>query len=182
MEKRRKLGLQLLAISVVAVFIASTYVILSHPTKQTELTISVEGLVENPLLVDLGDLESKPSVTVTAELICVSEISLGIHNWTGVRLKDILNDAGVQADAIKVAFTASDYYTTDLTLQDAMRDDVIIAYLEDGSPIAEKTRLVVPGKWGYKWITDLVKIELVDYDFLGKWERRGYSDDATITL
>jgi hypothetical protein len=41
-------------------------------------------------------------------------------------------------------------------------------------------RLVVPGRWGYKWIHHLNKIELVNYDFLGKFESQGYSDSAEI--
>jgi len=169
------------AIALAAIAVAAALIIAWTPRENgPEITITVTGLVEDPITVNLANLKSRPSVTVNTELICVSGISSGTHNWTGVKLKDLLTDAGVQAGAIKVAFTASDYYTTDLNLSDAMRDDVLVAYLQDGSPFAEKTRLVVPGKWGYKWITDLVNIELVDYDFLGKWERRGYSDDAII--
>jgi hypothetical protein len=41
--------------------------------------------------------------------------------------------------------------------------------------------LVVPGKWGYKWISQLTVIELVNYDFLGRWESAGYSDEADIS-
>jgi DMSO/TMAO reductase YedYZ molybdopterin-dependent catalytic subunit len=171
----------LLAVSVAAMVTTGTLLIAGTPAKEEQISITIAGRVNDPTTVDLADLKSQESVTVTAELICVSGISSGTHNWTGVRLKALLAEAGVQADVIKVAFTASDHYTTDLTLEDAMRDDIIIAYLEDGSPMSEKTRLVVPGKWGYKWISDLVKIELVDYDFLGKWEQRGYTDDATIT-
>lgn len=141
--------------------------------------VSVTGLVDNATTISLDKLESMPSVTVTAELICVSGQSLGTHNWTGVKLKDILKEAGVQSSAIKVAFFATGY-ATDLNISDAMRDDVIVAYLEDGAQMSEITRLVVPGEWGYKWISGLESVKLVDYNFLGKWESRGYSDDATI--
>jgi DMSO/TMAO reductase YedYZ molybdopterin-dependent catalytic subunit len=141
--------------------------------------VSVSGLVNNETTITMAKLESMPSVTVTAELICVSGQSLGTHNWTGVKLKDILNEAGVQPSAIKVAFLASGY-STDLNMSDAMRDDVIVAYLEDGAQMPEITKLVVPGEWGYKWISGLESVKLVDYNFLGRWESHGYSDDATI--
>ena len=62
-----------------------------------------------------------------------------------------------------------------------MRDDIILAYEKDGEPLAENLRLVVPCKWGYKWIRDPIHIELVDYDFLGHYESRGYSDEADIS-
>jgi hypothetical protein len=38
-------------------------------------------------------------------------------------------------------------------------------------------RLVVPGKWGYKWISRLTEISLVDFDFKGTYESQGYSDE-----
>ncbi|MDN5320241.1 MAG: hypothetical protein PWP49_661 [Thermococcaceae archaeon] len=37
-----------------------------------------------------------------------------------------------------------------------------------------------PGMWGYKWIKYLIKIEVVDYNFLGTYESEGYPDDAYI--
>jgi DMSO/TMAO reductase YedYZ molybdopterin-dependent catalytic subunit len=37
---------------------------------------------------------------------------------------------------------------------------------------------VVPDQWGYKWISQLIRIELVDYDFLGAYESRGYPDNG----
>jgi DMSO/TMAO reductase YedYZ molybdopterin-dependent catalytic subunit len=75
---------------------------------------------------------------------------------------------------------ADDGYSTDLTIATAMREDIILAYERDGMPLSEGLRLVVPGKWGYKWISGLTHIELVDYDFTGFWESRGYSDEADI--
>ncbi len=59
-----------------------------------------------------------------------------------------------------------------------MRDDIILAYELNGEPLNEVLRLVVPGKWGYKWIHHVDRIELLSYDFLGYWESRGYSDEA----
>jgi DMSO/TMAO reductase YedYZ molybdopterin-dependent catalytic subunit len=62
-----------------------------------------------------------------------------------------------------------------------MRDNVIVAYEKDGILLPDKLRLVVPGWWGYKWIKMLVGIELVNYDFKGTYESRGYPDNAEIT-
>jgi len=46
-------------------------------------------------------------------------------------------------------------------------EDVVLAYERDGKPLPEKLRLVVPGKWGYNWIGQVVRIELVNYNFKG---------------
>jgi DMSO/TMAO reductase YedYZ molybdopterin-dependent catalytic subunit len=124
-----------------------------------------------------------PKTTVNAVLYCVDYPSSPVAqgNWTGVKLNLLLEEAGISSGAVKVAFTATDGYTTDLTVQTAMRQDIIIAYQLNGQSLSEGLRLVVPGKWGYKWISGIGQIELVNFDFKGFWESRGYSDEADIS-
>jgi DMSO/TMAO reductase YedYZ molybdopterin-dependent catalytic subunit len=157
--------------------------VVAHPRTAPAYSyqIEVSGLVARNLTLSLGELRSMPNATVTSELICVSGHSYGIHTWTGVRLSYLLREAGVEAGAVKVAFNATDDYSTDLTMQDAMRDDVLVAFLEDGIPFRERTRLVVPGDYGYKWITNIVSIQVLDFDYKGTYESGGYADDASIT-
>lgn len=127
-------------------------------------TLLVDGLVNRGLDLTLKDLLEMPSVTVEAKLQCVGDpegVMAYTANWTGVLLKAILDKAGVSDGAIKVAFYAVDGFTTDLTLEAAQRPDVIIAYKKDGEflpyegSIYPPLRLVVPDKWGYKWINGL---------------------------
>jgi hypothetical protein len=145
--------------------------------------LTVNGLVGHPLNLTLADIASMPQTTGYAQLICVgapySVLTEG--NWTGVRLWLLLQEAGALPETVKVAFHAQDGYTTDLTVDTAMRDDVILAYEKDGAPLSETLRLVVPGCWGYKWIAQVIGIELVNYNFLGMYESLGYSDEAHIT-
>jgi hypothetical protein len=144
--------------------------------------LTVNGLVEHPLNLTLADIASMPQTTVYAQLICVGAPNsvLTEGNWTGVRLWLLLQEAGVLPETVKVAFHAQDGYTTDLAVDTALRDDVILAYEKDGAPLSETLRLVVPGCWGYKWIAQVTYIELVNYDFLGLYESQGYSDEANI--
>ncbi len=123
-----------------------------------------------------------PSSTEYAKIYCVfdPETPVTEGNWTGVRLGLVLEQAGVSPAAIKVAFYAADGFATDLTVTTAMRNDILLAYEKDGQPLTEGLRLVVPGKWGYKWISELTHIALVDYDFLGLYESEGFSDEANI--
>jgi DMSO/TMAO reductase YedYZ molybdopterin-dependent catalytic subunit len=148
-----------------------------------EWQLTVTGLVEHPLNMAWAEIIAMPRSIVSATLFCVGMPNYAVAqgNWVGVRLWLLLERAGVSPEAIKVAFYASDGFSTDLTVQEAMREDIIVAYEKDGAPLSEKLRLVVPEKWGYKWISQIVRIELVDYDFKGFWESRGYSDEATIT-
>lgn len=182
MMKSRGRILTVFALAVVAVLLLSATLMseVAEEEASDEETVSITGLVDTELTLSLAELRSRASTSVVAELICVSGQSFGIHNWTGVKLKDLLVEASVGSNAIKVAFHSADNYSTDLTMGDAMRDDVIVAVLKDGAPLKEGTQLVVPGKWGYKWISGITDIELLDYDFKGTWERAGYSDDANI--
>jgi hypothetical protein len=153
-------------------------------TNDTTRQLSVTGLVNHPSNFSLADLEAMPQTTVTAELYCVDypNTVAAQGNWTGVKLSVLLDEAGgIQPGAIKVAFYASDGYTTDLTIDAAESDNVILAYAKDGAPLGEVLRLVVPGHWGYKWIAEVVTVQLVNYNFTGKWESVGYSDDGMIT-
>jgi hypothetical protein len=148
-----------------------------------EWQLIVTGLVDNPLNLSLAEIVAMPKTTVTAALVCVDapRTVLMEGNWTGIKLLLLLEEAEISAAAIKVGFHAADGYSTDLTVEIAMRDDIILAYEKDGEPLND-LRLVVPGKWGYKWIGQVTVIELVDYNFLGRWESQGYPDEADITL
>jgi hypothetical protein len=146
----------------------------------SEWGLVIDGFVQSPLALTLDDLMAMPPTTVYTRLYCVGLPTrpLEVGNWTGVRLGYLLQQAGVSPEAIKVALYASDGFTSDLSLSTAMRDDVILAYEKDGQPLAQTVRMVVPGKWGYKWIKSVTHIELVNYDFLGSYESIGYSDEA----
>jgi DMSO/TMAO reductase YedYZ molybdopterin-dependent catalytic subunit len=174
------------AILIITVLTISSFSAI-HPTNAqsgpSEWQLSVTGLVANPFDLTLTEMEALPQTTVNAALYCVDFPGdlVAQGNWTGVKLGYLLEQAGVSQDAIKVAFVAADGYATDLTLATAKRNDVIVAYQKDGLPLSESLRLVVPGKWGYKWIAQLTQIELVNFDFKGKWESQGYSDTADIS-
>ena len=151
--------------------------------EDSEWRLLVDGFVQHPLNLTFKELVAMPRSTVDAVLFCVDapKTPLADGNWTGVRLGLILEKAGVSPKAVKVAFYAEDGFTTDLTVKTAMREDIILAYEKDGKSIPEKLRLIVPGKWGYKWISRVAHVELVNYDFKGIWESRGYSDEADIS-
>ncbi len=180
---------------VVAVFVGAVYYLSlstsatysspTSPTKDFEWSLLVDGFVQRPLNLTLNELIAMPRSTVYAELYCLPAVgSSGVlvdhGNWTGVRLELVLEKAGVSPQAVKVAFYAEDGFTTDLTVTTAMREDIFLAYEKDGKPLPEKLRLAVPSMWGYKWIKWLIHIEVVDYDFKGRYESRGFPDNAEI--
>jgi len=170
-------------ISVAIIGGALWYTSLTSPSPEGVLL--VDGFVQRSLNLTLDEIFAMPRSTVNAEIYCLPAphaqgVLVDKGKWTGVRLGLILEKAGISSEAVKVAFYATDGFTTDLTMTTAMREDIILAYEKDGEPLPEKLRLVVPGKWGYKWIKWLVHIELVNYDFKGTYESRGFPDNAEI--
>jgi DMSO/TMAO reductase YedYZ molybdopterin-dependent catalytic subunit len=154
----------------------------SPSSPNDSIMLLVDGSVQHPLNLSFDELLAMPKTTIQAVLYCVDDPTTPIAegNWTGVRLALILERAGVSKEAVKVAFYAEDGYSTDLKVTTVLREDIILAYERNGDALTEKLRLVIPGKWGYKWISEVTHIELVNYDFKGRWESMGYSDEAEI--
>jgi len=143
--------------------------------------LRVEGHVNNSLLFDYSSLQSLPSTEYVATLQCVEGPS-GTAFWKGVLVKDLLNLAEVKSGAVDVVFYAADSYSSSLTLEEIERDDVLLAYEMNGEPLPEDQgyplRVVAPNYSGYKWVKWVVRMEVVDYDYIGFWESRGWNDDA----
>ncbi|UCE73990.1 MAG: molybdopterin-dependent oxidoreductase [Methanomassiliicoccales archaeon] len=148
-------------------------------------TLKVEGLVETPLNFTYENITSFPITSEVVTLKCVDGPQ-GTANWTGVRLKAILDLVGISEGAREVVVFGEDGYSSSLTIQEATSPDVILAYEMNGETLpvdhGYPVRLVVPGKYGYKWVKWITHIQVVDYDYKGYWESRGWSDDADVTI
>lgn len=152
-------------------------------------SLQVDGLVAQPLRLTYDDITAMPAVEQVQTLECISNEVGGdlISNarWKGVRLRDILQrSGGTGATAVRVAFRCADGYTESIPVADAMNATTLLAYEMNGRPLPPThgfpVRLLVPGLFGMKnpkWIT---RIEVVDYDFQGYWERSGWSDEAVV--
>lgn len=148
--------------------------------------LKVGGLSDNAFTLKYKDIASMPQTTVYATLETISNPAggsmIGNAIWTGVPLKYILDEASVKDNAIKVIFYCEDGYSTAITIEEAARDDVILAYKMNGKPLAPEhgypLRAVIPGKYGMKWAKWINEIEFTDQDYKGYWEDRGWSDYA----
>jgi DMSO/TMAO reductase YedYZ molybdopterin-dependent catalytic subunit len=141
----------------------------------------VDGLVDHPLELTLGDLQSRPPTTLVRAFQCVTGWRVpGVH-WQGVRLADLLSEAGVQPGARALRFESFDgVYTESLTLDEANRPDVIVAYNMSGKPLTREhggpVRLYVAPMYGYKSLKWLSHVQLVDRVEPGYWETEGNYD------
>jgi len=159
---------------------------------ETSGGIRVFGLVNNPLVLSDAELLSLPMVSEATHLLCVAGLPDGTFNWTGIPIFHILTLAQVKPEAVEVVFRARspDTFSSSLTITEALKPAVILAFKANGTVllgvpgippgILGGYRLVVPCKYGYKWVGNVGEIEVVDYDYKGTYESVGYSDEADI--
>ncbi|HVC11153.1 MAG TPA: molybdopterin-dependent oxidoreductase [Burkholderiales bacterium] len=156
----------------------------------TKHRINVHGLVKQPLSLSVADLRNHYEQIEFAAVCQCSGNSRGLFEprvaggewtngamgnamWKGVRLRDILAKAGVQTGALQVRFNGLDTgpMTTvpdlikALDVDQALREDVIVAYEMNGQPLPVlngfPVRLVVPGWYATYWVKMLHDVEVI---------------------
>jgi DMSO/TMAO reductase YedYZ molybdopterin-dependent catalytic subunit len=165
--------------------------------------LTVRGHVKQPLELTLKELLAMPQVTIAAVNQCSGNSrgffqprvaggewgngAMGNARWTGVRLKDVLDRAGVGPGAVQVRFngldepvvpTAPDFMKS-LAIDHARDGEVMIAYamndeqlpLLNGFPL----RLVVPGWYATYWVKMLNDIEVLDSADTNFWMKTAYT-------
>jgi len=147
--------------------------------------LAITGLVNNTLEFTYGDvINNFPSYQQVATLLCVEGWSVTML-WEGVRISDLLNEAGVNSSATVAIFSAPDGYTTALPLDYIAQNNIMLAYKLNNvtlpASIGFPFCLVALNQYGYKWIKWVTEIEVSnDTGYLGYWESRGYPNNATV--
>jgi DMSO/TMAO reductase YedYZ molybdopterin-dependent catalytic subunit len=152
---------------------------------RADYTLKVDGLVDTPFELTHDELVAMPPTGLTRDFQCVTGWRVSDVEWKGVRLADLLDRAGVQPEATALRFSSFDgEYTESLTLEQARRRDVIVAYELEGSPLSDEhggpARLYVAPMYGYKSLKWLERIELTKGVKEGYWEVRGYDVDGWV--
>ena len=142
----------------------------------------VSGNIENPFSLSYDEFKQLPTVIRLADFHCVTGWTKLDNLWEGVSFKHVVELAGLEPSARFATITCLGGYSTSLPVSELVRYDVLLAYRlddmelprEHGSPL----RLVIPFKYGYKsakWVTG---IRFTEFQELGYWEQRGYSNTA----
>jgi hypothetical protein len=112
--------------------------------------------------------------------------AMGNAKWKGVRLKDILNKAGLKANALEVAFKGADSgsmpttpdFVKSIPVWKATQEEVIVAYEMNGEPIPYLNGyplvLVVPGWTATYWIKHLTDITVISTPLDNFWMKKAY--------
>ncbi len=152
--------------------------------------IKVHGLVNTPLSLSVADLRNNYEQVEIAAVCQCSGNSRGLFEprvvggewangamgnamWKGVRLRDILNKAGIQKGALQVRLngletppmTTTPDFVKALDMDQALREEVIVAYSMNGQPLpllnGFPVRLVVPGWYATYWTKMLFDVEVI---------------------
>jgi DMSO/TMAO reductase YedYZ molybdopterin-dependent catalytic subunit len=142
--------------------------------------LRVEGLVGRPIELGYDELLAMPGVEQYVTLQCISNLVggdlVGTAKWTGVPLRAVLARAGgVAPRAVRVAFHAVGGYSDSLPVAKALAPTTVVAYGMNGNSLPRAhgfpARIIVPGIYGMKNVKWLERIEVVDYDYRGYWQR-----------
>ncbi|MHC3437818.1 sulfite oxidase-like oxidoreductase [Natrialbaceae archaeon A-gly3] len=143
---------------------------------------TVTGAVEEELTFSLEEFKGLPNQTQCQDFHCVTGWSKFDCQFTGVPFPDLADLAGVHDDAVHVLFSALDGYTTDLPLDDCMREEVLFAWAYGGEALEAghggPLRVVTPHKYAYKGAKWVDGVEFLTEPERGYWEKRGYSTTA----
>jgi sulfane dehydrogenase subunit SoxC len=165
--------------------------------------LTVDGEVDNELELSLEDLRSRAVVEIPSTMECAGNgrvliephvvsqpwllEAVGTARWRGTPLAGILDEAGLRDSAVEIVFTALDRgveggeeqsYARSLSVSDATRDEVLLAYEVNGAPLPPQhgfpLRLLVPGWYGMTSVKWLTRITAVDTPFDGYQQRQSY--------
>ncbi len=146
---------------------------------QQEWSLSIGGLVDNPITLNWEEFRQLPRVKVFSDFHCVTKWSRLANLWEGVSTKLIAEMVGVQPEARFVLPGAYDNgWTTNLPLENFLSEDALLCDTHDGELLdadhGGPVRLVVPLLYAWKSAKWLNSIQFVAEDQPGYWERQGY--------
>ena len=153
-------------------------------------SLSIGGQVKKPMRMTFADFYSRPVVEMPATLICIDTLpgggSIGNAVWEGLPLKSLLEEVRPDPSAYDVIFHAADGYSDSIPFERAMNGNVLLAYMMNGEMLPPAhgypLRAVVPGLYGIKNVKWITEIEIVDHDYKGYWQQRGWTDKGEIRI
>ena len=163
-------------------FVTDKFPVLTFgPTPRIDLDawqFRVSGLVDEEITLDWKQFNDLPQVTLDAEFHCVTQWSKLQNTWQGILFTDVMKLVTPKPEAKFVMAHCYGGYTTNVSLDVLLDDDVLFAHSHDGGPLTPQhggpMRLVVPKRYGWKSAKWVNGIEFMAEDEPGFWEMRGY--------
>ncbi len=153
--------------------------------------LSVSGEIEHSFSLSYKDLLALPTKQQYESMMCISNEVGGPYMssalWEGIPLADLLARGGaIKPGATKVVLYAADDYSDSIHLSKALEPTTLLALRMNGTTLPQghgfPLRLLVPGIYGMKHVKWITRIEVVNTDFQGYWQERGWSDPAPLRM
>ena len=144
--------------------------------------LTIDGEVENPVVLKWDDFMALPQVEDTSDFHCVTTWSKLDMVWQGVRLLDLAALVLPKETATHIMCYGYDTYTTNVSLEEALKPDVLLAHTVYSGPLAKEhggpVRMITPQLYAWKGAKWIKRISFLSANKRGFWEERGYSDTA----
>jgi len=144
--------------------------------------LTINGAVENPVTLTWSDFLALPQTKDTSDFHCVTTWSKLNMPWKGVSLIDLAALVHPKEEATHVMCYGYDTYTTNLSLAEALKPDVLLVHTYEGQPLPKEhggpCRMITPQLYAWKGAKWIKRIEFLNANKLGFWEERGYSNTA----
>jgi sulfite oxidase len=167
----------------------------------SDWSLKVDGLVERPLTLTMRDLKKMARVELVGVLECAGNGrsfyqprlpgaqwafgSVGNGRWAGVRLRDVLQEAGIKGSARHILCDGADVpigkmpdFQRTIAVAKALDPDTLLAYEMNGQALPAQhgfpLRVIAPGWAGDSWVKWLQHIEVLDHEFEGFWMKSAY--------
>ncbi len=172
--------------------------------------LRISGAVQHPLALSLTDLKThfKP-YTIAALCECAGNArslfnprvqgaqwrngGMGNAQWTGVKLKDLLEAAGIDPSAVDISFSGLDSppmptvadFEKSLSAAHSLDGEVMVAYAMNGESLpllnGFPLKLVVPGWYATYWVGMLSNIRVHPDKFHGFWMDKAYLSPRNVS-
>lgn len=154
-----------------------------HPNVDKEKwRLIIDGAVENPMILKWDDFMGLPQTEDISDFHCVTTWSKIDMPWIGVSFLDIAALVAPKVSATHVLCYGYDTYTTNLSLEEALKPDVLLVHSVYGEPLAKEhggpVRMITPQLYAWKGSKWIKRIEFLEVNQKGFWEERGYSNTA----
>lgn len=148
----------------------------------SEWKLILDGEIETPVELSWEEFMGLPQTEDVSDFHCVTTWSkLGIH-WKGVRLIDLAALVRPKETATHILCYGYDNYTTNVSMEEALKPDVLLAHTVEGKPLPGEhggpVRMITPQLYAWKGSKWINRIEFLKQNKLGFWEERGYSKTA----
>jgi DMSO/TMAO reductase YedYZ molybdopterin-dependent catalytic subunit len=147
-----------------------------------EWRLIIDGDVESPVELTWEDFLALPQTEDTSDFHCVTTWSKLNMNWKGVRLLDLAALVQPHETATHILCYGYDEYTTNVSLEEALKPDVLLVHTVEGVPLPKEhggpVRMITPQLYAWKGSKWISRIEFLQKNKLGFWEERGYSNTA----